>query len=125
MNVTNAMYRKPATEYTPDELAMVDAKVVEQEISLAAYRGENYYDVWITDNLMLGKLKRLMRKAPDLCALKKVEWHTDGTVAGYKFRVDKRCVRFQAPPLAPRALTEEEKERKRELLRTYRARPKA
>ena len=100
------MIKKPVTEYTADELDAVDCAADEQEITMAAYRSDDTVDVWISDNTMLTKMKKMMAKFPDDYKLVDITWTKDGTPAGYRFSMPKRLLRFPTPP---REMSAEEK----------------
>lgn len=91
------MERKAMTDYTADELELVDCATGEQEITISGYRSDDRLDVWVSDNVMLTKLKRAMKKAPDAYKLEDIVWTKDGTVAGYKFSMPKKRLRFTIP----------------------------
>ena len=73
------MIKKPAAEYTPDELESVVCGVEEQETSVTRYRGDDTWDVWTSDNTVLTKMKKLMAASPEECKLLQVAWNKDGT----------------------------------------------
>lgn len=89
------MVKKAITEYLPDELDPVDASTDEQEVTIAAYRSDERMSLWVTDNTMLTKVKRCMRANPEEWKLERVEWHKEGTVAGYEFSFPKKYLSFR------------------------------
>ena len=99
------MIKKAAAEYTPDELESVVCGAEEQETTITRYRGDEAWNVWVSDNTMLTKMKRLMAASPENCKLVRVAWNKDGTPAGYEFSVSKKCVKFSAP----RKITDEQR----------------
>lgn len=107
------MIKKPVDQYKPEELEVVDASMPEQEITLRAYRDENKFTVWVTDNVALTKMKKLMAKAPDRCKLRKIVWTREGRPFSYEFEVDKKCVRIGVP----REYSEEQKAKLAERLK--------
>lgn len=92
------MERKDISLYTADELDAVDCAADEQEITMTAYRSDSVVDVWISDNTMLTKMKKMMEKFPDDYKLVDIAWTKDGTPAGYRFSMSKRLLRFPTPP---------------------------
>ena len=99
------MIKKPAAEYTPDELESVVCGVEEQETSITRYRGDNAWDIWTSDNTVLTKMKKLMAASPEECKLVQVAWNKDGTAAGYAVSLAKECVKFSVP----REMSEEQR----------------
>lgn len=89
------MVKKAITEYLPDELDPVDASTDEQEVTITAYRGDERMSLWVSDNTMLTKVKRCMRANPEEWKLERVEWHKEGTVAGYEFSFPKKYLSFR------------------------------
>lgn len=89
------MERKSVELYTADELESVDASSDEQEVTIAAYRSDERMSLWVTDNTMLTKVKKCMRVNPEEWKLERVEWHKEGTVAGYEFSFPKKYLSFR------------------------------
>lgn len=111
------IFKKDVSEYTPDELEPVtDLGRHERESAWSAMEDEDFYDVYVTDNVVLSSLKQLMKKAPAYCYLRKVHWLVDGGVAGYSFKVSKKCIRWQAP----RVLSDEERQHRAALMKANR-----
>lgn len=91
------MERKAMTDYTADELEPVDCSGDEQEITFSAYRADDRFDIWVSDNTMLTKIKNAMKRAPEAYKLEDIVWSKEGTVAGYKFSMPKNLLRFGSP----------------------------
>lgn len=89
------MVKKAITEYLPDELDPVDCSTEEQEVTITAYRSDDRMSLWVSDNTMLTKVKRCMRANPEEWKLERVEWHKEGTVAGYEFSFPKKYLSFR------------------------------
>ena len=84
----------------------------EQEITISKTRDQSMYTIFVSDNTMLTKLKRIMATAPDgyvKC------WEgsraSNGKITGYFFELNARCLSFRAGAKRNRnlALTEEQK----------------
>lgn len=109
-----------------DEITSVKCDADSKEITLNKSIGENW-SVYVSDNTMLTKLKRLMKTAPEgyvkcWSAGKTV----DGFVSGYFFELNPKCIAFRSGKKKERniKLTEEQKaERKAKFIeRTRKAR---
>ena len=114
------MERKDVSLYTADELESVSATTDEQEGTISACRDDDRFSVWVTDNIMLTKMKAGMKASPNEYRLEQVSWHRDGTVAGYKFSIPKNFLTFRTKDRR-REYTEEEKAKMREVLERARA----
>ena len=109
------MERKSVELYTADELESVDASSDEQEVTIAAYRSDERMSLWVTDNTMLTKVKRCMRANPEEWKLERVEWHKEGTVAGYEFSFPKKYLSFRTKTTSFELSEEEKAARARKL----------
>ena len=98
------MQRKPISEYTADDLGIMDVAGDEQETTISWYRRDAVAVVWTSDNTMLTKMKKLMAKSPD-CKLKNITWSKDGEPTGYFFEVPVRFVKV----LKPKEVSEEQR----------------
>lgn len=114
------MEHKDVSLYTADELENVSATTDEQEVAITAYRDDDRFSVWVTDNIMLTKMKAGMKASPNEYRLEQVSWHRDGTVAGYEFSIPKNFLTFRTKD-RKREYTEEEKAKMREILAKARA----
>ena len=90
------MQRKPISEYTADDLGIMDVAGDEQETTISWYRKDSVAFVYTSDNTMLTKMKKLMAKSPD-CKLKNITWSKDGEPTGYFFEVPVRFVKVSKP----------------------------
>lgn len=99
----------------PDKLERVVAKnLEEQEISICKCRDESMYSVFISDNKMLTKFKRLMNTAPDdYIKCWEGSRNSRGELTGYFFEINPRCISFRAGKSKSRNLTAEQKAQKR------------
>ena len=70
--------------------------IEEQEITITRYRDDPVYQVFISDNTMLTKIKRVMKAAPE-GYIKAWEGSKDleGNVTGYFFEINDRCIAFK------------------------------
>lgn len=98
------MQRKPISEYTADDLGIMDVAGEEQETTISWYRRDSVASVYTSDNTMLTKMKKLMAKSPD-CKLKNITWSKDGEPTGYFFEVPVRFVKV----LKPKEVSEEQR----------------
>lgn len=98
------MQRKPISEYTADDLGIMDVAGDEQETTISWYRRDSVASVYTSDNTMLTKMKKLMAKSPD-CKLKDITWSKDGEPTGYFFEVPVRFVKV----LKPKEVSEEQR----------------
>ena len=114
------MEKKEASLYTADELECVSASMDEQDITISAYRNDDRFEAWVTDNVMLTKIKAGMKGAPEEYRLEEIVWHKDGTVAAYKFSFPKRFLTFRTKDRKVE-MTEEEKAAMAERLKKARA----
>ena len=114
------MIKKPIEEYTADELVSTKATAVEQEFTLTGYRTDDYFDVSVSDNIMLTKMKKLMKASPDRCKLTNISFDTEGNPTCYFFRISKKCIGFRTKEIKrDRALSEEQRKALAERLATY------
>lgn len=90
------MQRKPISEYTADDLGIMDVAGDEQETTISWYRKDSVVSVYTSDNTMLTKMKKLMGKSGD-CKLKNITWSKDGEPTGYFFEVPVRFVKVSKP----------------------------
>ena len=97
------MQRKPISEYTADDLGIMNVVGDEQETTISWYRRDAVASVYTSDNTMLTKMKKLMAKSPD-CKLKNITWSKDGEPTGYFFEVPVRFVKV----LKPKEVSEEQ-----------------
>lgn len=111
------MERKDISLYTPEELDFVDCLADEQEFTVGGYRSDKRIAVWVSDNTMLTKMKKMMAKDPNSYKLEEIAWTKNGTVAGYKFSMPRKLLRFGTES----TFSEEEKARRRERLAQARA----
>ena len=109
------MQRKPISEYTADDLGIMDVTGEEQETTISWYRREAVASVYTSDNTMLTKMKKLMAKSPD-CNLKKITWGKDGEPTVYFFEVPVRFVKV----LKPKEVSEEQRAALSERLKAMR-----
>lgn len=98
------MQRKPISEYTADDLGIMDVAGEEQETTISWYRRDAVASVYTSDNTMLTKMKKLMGKSGD-CKLKEISWNKDGKPVGYKFEVPVKFIKLHSP----RMLTDEQR----------------
>lgn len=98
------MQRKPISEYTADDLGIMDVAGDEQETTISWYRKDSVASVYTSDNTMLTKMKKLMAKSPD-CKLKNITWSKDGEPTGCFFEVPFRFVKV----LKPKEVSEEQR----------------
>lgn len=98
------MQRKFISEYTADDLGIMDVGADEQETTISWYRRDTVASVYTSDNTMLTKMKKLMAKSPD-CKLKDITWSKDGEPTGYFFEVPVRFVKV----LKPKKVSEEQR----------------
>lgn len=100
------MVKKRPEEYSPDELEPVVCDMDEQETSIVRGRQDDKWSLWVCDNTMLTKVKKVMKKSPKDYKLVSVQWDKDGNPTGYEFEVSKNCIslRTSAPEM-----TEEQK----------------
>lgn len=98
------MQRKPISEYTADDLCIMDVAGDEQETTISWYRRDAVASIYTSDNTMLTKMKKLMAKSPD-CKLKNITWGKDGEPTGYFFEVPVRFVKV----LKPKEVSEEQR----------------
>lgn len=98
------MQRKPISEYTADDLGIMDVVGDEQETTISWYRRDAVASVYTSDNTMLTKMKKLMAKSPD-CKLTNIAWNKDGEPTGYFFEVPVRFVKV----LKPKEVSEEQR----------------
>lgn len=83
------------------------------------------WSVYVSDNAMLTKLKRLMKRAPeDYVKCWSAGTTPEGFPCGYFFELNEKCVAFRSGNNAKRHLTEEQKadRRARFIERTKKAR---
>lgn len=98
-----------------------------KEINLNKAPGQNW-SVYVSDNTMLTKLKRLMKTAPEgYVKCWPAGKTSDGFASGYFFELNEKCISFKSGNRKPRekkVLTEEQKaERKAKFIeRTRKAR---
>ena len=92
------MERRDASPQTEDELDVVDGETGGYEDKSHEQYSDSVVDVWISDNTMLTKMKKMMEKFPDDYKLVDIAWTKDGTPAGYRFSMSKRLLRFPTPP---------------------------
>ena len=111
--------KKNVSEYTADELEVVRRPTEEQEFTLDAYRNDAVISVYISDNTMLTKFKKLMKAAPENYKLKSIQWDTKGNPTGYFFEMRADLLRFGTGKTT-RVYTEEEKRAAAERLKEYR-----
>ena len=109
------MQRKPISEYTSDDLGIMDVAGDEQETTISWYRRDAVASVYTSDNTMLTKMKKLMAKSPD-CKLKNITWGKDGEPTGYFFEVPVRFVKV----LKPKEVSEEQRAALSERLKAMR-----
>ena len=109
------MQRKPISEYTADDLGIVDVGADEQETTISWYRRDAVASVYTSDNTMLTKMKKLMAKSSD-CKLKNITWSKDGEPTGYFFEVPVRFVKV----LKPKEVSEEQRAALSERLKAMR-----
>ena len=89
---------------------VVSTSIEEQEIVISKSRDINYYSVFISDNTMLTKFKRLMNSAPDgYVKCWEGSRNSEGQMTGYFFEINPRCIAFRAGRKRTRTLTEEQK----------------
>lgn len=98
------MERKPISEYTADDLGIMDVTGEEQETTISWYRRDAVASVYTSDNTVLTKMKKLMAKSPD-CKLTNIAWSKDGEPTGYFFEVPVRFVKV----LKPKEVSEEQR----------------
>lgn len=98
------MQRKPISEYTADDLGIMDVAGEEQETTISWYRRDAVASVYTSDNTFLTKMKKLMAKSPD-CKLKNITWSKDGEPTGYFFEVPVRFIKV----LKPKEVSEEQR----------------
>ena len=113
------MVKKKASEYTADELEVIDAGVEEQEVVLQKSRDEDRWSVWVTDNLWFTKLKNLMKTSPELYRLENVSWNKEGRPTGYEWSFPKKLLTLRSKE-ATREMSEEQKEAARARLKAAR-----
>ena len=109
-----------------DEITSIRCDADSREITLNKGFGENW-SVYVSDNTMLTKLKRLMKTAPEGYVKCWASGKTpDGFASGYFFELNPKCVTFRSGKKKERniKLTEEQKaERKAKFVeRTRKAR---
>lgn len=109
------MQRKPISEYTADDLGIMDVAGDEQETTISWYRRDSVASVYTSDNTMLTKMKKLMAKSPD-CKLKNITWSKDGEPTGYFFEVPVRFVKV----IKPKEASEEQRAALSERLKAMR-----
>lgn len=109
------MQRKPISEYTADDLGIMDVAGDEQETTISWYRRDSVASVYTSDNTMLTKMKKLMAKSLD-CKLKNITWSKDGEPTGYFFEVPVRFVKV----LKPKEVSEEQRAALSERLKAMR-----
>lgn len=109
------MQRKPISEYTADDLGIMDVAGEEQETTISWYRRDAVASVYTSDNTMLTKMKKLMAKSSD-CKLKDITWSKDGEPTGYFFEVPVRFVKV----LKPKEVSEEQRAALSERLKVMR-----
>lgn len=98
------MQRKPISEYTADDLGIMNVVGEEQETTISWHRRDAVASVYTSDNTMLTKMKKLMAKSPD-CKLKNIAWSKDGEPTGYSFEVPVRFIKV----LKPKEVSEEQR----------------
>ena len=99
------MQRKPISEYTADDLGIMDVAGDEQETTISWYRRDAVASVYTSD----------MAKSPD-CKLKNITWSKDGEPTGYFFEVPVRFVKV----LKPKEVSEEQRAALSERLKAMR-----
>lgn len=109
------MERKDASLYTADELDPVDCSTEEQEVTITAYRSDDRMSLWVSDNMMLTKVKKCLKANPEEWKLERVVWHKGGTVAGYEFSFPKKFLSLKTKT-ARLELTDEQKAERRDRL---------
>ena len=109
------MQRKPISEYTADDLEVMEVAGEEQETTISWYRRDAVASVYTSDNTMLTKMKKLMAKSSD-CKLKNITWSKDGEPTGYFFEVPVRFVKV----LKPKEVSEEQRAALSERLKAMR-----
>lgn len=109
------MQRKPISEYTADDLGIMDVAGDEQETTISWYRRDSVASVYTSDNTMLTKMKKLMAKSSD-CKLKNITWGKDGEPTGCFFEVPVRFVKV----LKPKEVSEEQRAALSERLKAMR-----
>lgn len=109
------MQRKPISEYTADDLGIMDVAGDEQETTISWYRRDAVASIYTSDNTMLTKMKKLMAKSPD-CKLTNIAWNKDGEPTGYFFEVPVRFVKV----IKPKEVSEEQRAALSERLKAIR-----
>lgn len=108
--------KKNITDYTADELEAVKCDVGEQEFTISTYRGEAALTVYISDNTMLTRFKKLMAAAPGEYKLKDIQWDKDGNPTGYFFEMPTRWLSFRSKDIKVELTEEQKRERAQRLL---------
>lgn len=93
----------------------------EAETTVSFMRGEREFELYTSDNTVLTKINRLMKKEGSCWRMIREEKDTDGKVTGYFFKGTMRCLSFRSG--VKRELTAEERENLR--LRAERMRGEA
>lgn len=108
--------KKEISTLKPDDLKSISCSMDEQETTFTAYRSDTSWNLWVSDNVMLTKIKKLWGKAPEDCKLVRIERNRDGGIAGYEFEISKKCVGLRAP----KVLSEEQRAALRDRLTQHR-----
>lgn len=108
-----------------DEIKSIRIDSDSREINLNKCPGEPWH-VYVSDNTMLTKLKKLMKRAPEGSVKCWVAGtNTAGIPTGYFFELDAKCIAFRAPKSkSKKIISDAEREAKRKAFveRTKRSR---
>lgn len=93
-------------KYTAADMVTLTRGTDEQEIVITAGRTDQVAEVYISDNLMVSKFRKLVEKAPDKYIITQIPKDQDGNPTGYFIEMPKKLVGFRMPRVE---MTDEQK----------------